>query len=83
MSIVLNLYKQSLINRKNNAQLALIQNNAQKIAMLGGLHLGSSLESVSSAESAIDLDNVSLSSELMAVNAELAALDNAHIDYMS
>ena len=83
MSIVLNLYKQSLINRKNNAQLALIQNNAQKLAMLGGLHLGSDINSVSSMENSLDLDNVSLSSELMAVNAELAAIDNAHIDYMS
>lgn len=83
MSIVLNLYKQSLINRKNNAQLALIQNNAQKLAMLGGLHKNTSLSEVSSMENALDLDNVSLSTELMAVSAELASLDNAHIDYMS
>ena len=83
MSIVLNLYKQSLINRKNNAQLELIRNNAQKLAMLGGLHRNYDLNSVSSMENAIDLDNLTASTELMAVNAELAALDNAHLDYMS
>ena len=83
MSIVLNLYKQSLINRKNNAQLELIQNNARKLAMLGGLHSNSNLASVSSAETALDLDNLSASTELMAVNAELASLNNAHLDYMS
>jgi len=82
MSIVLNLYKQSLLNRKNNAQMELIRNNAQKLAMLGGLHLGSDLNSISSLENSIDLDNLCASSELMAVNAELAALDNSHIDYM-
>ncbi len=83
MSVVLNLYKQSLINRKNNAQLELINNNAKKLAMLGGLKLGDNLNSVSSIENNMDLDNVFLSSELMAVNAELAALNSAHIDYLS
>jgi len=83
MSVVLNLYKQSLINRKNNAQLELLQNNARKMAMLGGLHLNSDISSVSSYENAIDLDNLSLSSELMAVSAELASLENSHLDFMS
>ena len=83
MSIVLNLYKQSLINRKNNAQLELMHNNARKLAMLGGLHTGMDLGAISSAETALDLDNLSASTELMAVNAELAALNNTHLDYMS
>ena len=83
MSILLNLHKQSLINRKNNAQLELFHNNAKKLAMLGGLHQGMNLNSVSSMETALDLDNLTASTELMAVNAELASLNNTHLDYMS
>jgi len=86
MSIVLNLYKQSLINRKNNAQLAMIQNNAQKIAMLGGLHKNpnyADYDFLSESETDLDLalDNALI--EYMAVSSELEALNNANIDYMS
>ena len=85
MSIVLNLYKQSLITRRNNAQAELFHNNSRKLAMLGGLHygLGSNLASVSSMESAIDLDNLSLNSELMAINSELGAINGCNINYLS
>ena len=82
MSIVLNLYKQSLMQRKNNAQLELFQNNSRKLAMLGGLHMGSNLGSVSAMENAIDFDNLSLSYELAAINSELEAINSTHIDYM-
>ena len=61
-----------------NKTAALIESSLMIGAILGG----ASKDSVSAMENAIGLDNLSLSSELAAIDAELGAINNAHIDYM-
>ena len=85
MSIVLSLYKQSLINRKNNAQLQLMQNNARMMNFLG-THQGKLDDPIPSAntlENRINLENASLGTELAITNSELQALNTGSIDYFA
>lgn len=78
MSIVQLLARQNLILRKNNLQLQLLQNSAAKRNMLNNLSFGGglNLENISARECALDLDSISASTELMAINAELGALNS-------
>ena len=70
------LHRQSLIAQKNNLYYGLLQNWAAQRSMLNGSYcpnFGGLLE----------LQAVSDSAQLMAVNAELNALNNAKINYLA
>lgn len=84
MSILLSLYKQSLISAKNNNQLALLQNSARKLHMLGTHQGHRDFGKLSSMENVIDMENVAASTELSVINAELGALrDSSSLDYFA
>lgn len=78
MSLVTALARQRLIAEKNGLQCQLLQNSAAKRNSLQNLSFsgGLNLEGAFALENSLDLDNISASTELMAVNAELAALKN-------
>lgn len=70
------LYRQSLTAQKNNLQFAMLQNWSNQRAMLNGGYcpsFGNSLE----------LENINNSIQLMAINAELNALNNSKMDYLA
>ncbi len=80
MSIVTLLARQNLIARKNDLQYQMLQNSSSMRRMLnsnvffgGGLNLAD----ISSRETAMDLENIAASSELMAINAELNSLNDS------
>ncbi len=78
MSIVTLLARQNLIARKNDLQYQLLQGSSLRRSMLDNVSFsgGFDLADISRRESALDLENISASSELMAINAELNALNN-------
>lgn len=78
MSIIALLARQSLIARKNNLQYQLLQGSSLRRRVLDNVSFGGGfdLADISQREAALDLENISASSELMAVNAELSALNN-------
>ena len=82
MSIVTLLARQSLIARKNYLQTQMLQNSALRRGMLDNISFGGgyNLAEISARETAMDLENISASSELMAINAELSALSNYSSD---
>lgn len=84
MSIVLNLYRQNLINRKNNAQLQLMQNHARMLNFLG-THQGKLSDPNPAAvlENRLAFQNNCASTELMMANCELAALENSSLNYLA
>lgn len=70
------LYCQSLIAQRNNLQYNMLQNWSNQRSMLNGgysLNFGNSLE----------LENINNSIQLMAINAELNALNNAKMNYLA
>ena len=78
MSIVLALYKQSLVAERNNLQYGLLRNWSAQRSLLrnapsftGAANIGNNLE----------LSGLNDSIQLMAVNAELNALNN--INYLA
>ena len=73
------LHKQYLIAQKNNLQYALLQNWDAQRAMLNGEYCGYS----PSFGDALELQGISDSIQLMAINTELNALNNAKIDYLA
>ena len=77
MSILVSLYKQSLIADRNNKELALLQNSARRMHMLGTHQGRMDYGEINTEENAIDMQNISDSTELMAINAELDALNNS------
>ena len=83
MSIVLNLYKQSLISRKNDMELQILRNNSGRMNFLG-THQGKKLDDPipTSFENKIDLENIMASTELLAINSELEAL-NCSLNYLA
>ena len=70
------LHKQYLTAQKNNLQYALLQNWSNQRAMLNGGYNPS-------FASNLELQGVSDSIQLMAINAELNALNNAKINYLA
>jgi hypothetical protein len=70
------LHRQNLIAQKNNLQYSLLQNSASQRSLLNG---GFS----PSFAGMLELQSVSDSIQLMAINAELNALNNAKIDYLA
>ena len=74
--IVEALYRQSLIAQRNNLQFAMLQNWSNQRSMLNGGYSPS-------FEGALELENISNSIQLMAINAELNALNNAKMDYLA
>ena len=78
MSIISLLAKQNLILRKNNLQYALLKNSAARRNMLNNISFGgvSCFENAYNYEKALDLNSIFASSELMAINAELSAINS-------
>lgn len=86
LSIAKQLEKQSLIARRNNLELSLLQNSAAQRGLLNSPHFGGGLATVNAAEASLGLSNISNGTELMAVNAELAALNDStssRLNYMA
>ena len=73
------LQKQYLIAQRNNLQYALLQNWDAQRATLNSGYGGYS----PSFGNALELQGVSDSIQLMAINAELNALSSAKIDYLA
>ena len=70
------LYRQSLIAQKNNLQYNLLRNWSNQRAMLN-------CGFMPSFGNSIELENINNSIQLMAVNAELSALNNYKMDYLA
>ena len=76
MSLIQALHRQSLIAQRNNLQYSLLQNwSAQRSMLNGGYN--------PSFAGLLELQGVSDSTQLMAINAELNALNNANINYLA
>jgi len=74
--IIQALYKQNLIAQKNNLQYSLLQNWANQRSMLNGTYNPF-------FAGALELQGVSDSIQLMAINAELNALNNSKMNYLA
>ena len=86
LSIARSLEKQNLIAQKNNLTAQLLQNSAAQRELLNSPHFGGSLATVSAAEASSGMSKITNETQLMAINAELAALNNASsngLDYMA
>ena len=83
MSLVTQLARQSLIAQKNNLQFQMLQNNSIQRGMLNNPLFMGNLEMANRAETSLMLDNINASSQLMAVNAELNALNNTKLNYLA
>ena len=70
------LHRQYLIAQKNNLQYALLQNSAAQRSILNGGYSPSFAGN-------LELQSVNDSIQLMAINAELNALNNAKMDYLA
>ncbi|MBQ8475585.1 hypothetical protein IJ531_00830 [bacterium] len=80
MSIVQALYRQSLIAQKNSLQYGLLQNSASQRSLLTSGYSPSFAGSISNS---LELSAISSSIQLMAINAELSALQDAKINYLA
>ena len=69
------LHKQNLIARKNNLQYSLLQNWANQRSMLSGMYNPT-------FAGTLELQSVSDSIQLMAINAELNAINNSKMNYL-
>ena len=83
MSIAALLARQSLIHQKNNLQFQMMQNNQARYNMLQNISFNGSLEECAAQENSLDLENISNSSQLMAINAELEALSSSKLNYLA
>ncbi len=85
MSIVSLLAKQSLIAQKNNLQFQMLKNqSALRNSLNYAPHFtGSNLETVNNFETSLALENISNESQLMAINAELQALNSSRLNYFA
>jgi len=83
MSIVQMLAKQQAIAQRNKIMYQSLQNSAMRRNMLANPSFMGNLEDASAMETALALDDISNSTQLMAINAELQALDNAKLDYFA
>lgn len=76
ISLVQMLTKQSLIAQKNNLQMQMLNNSAHQRRLLSNVNFMGNLEYANSIGTALELENVSNSTQLMAINAELQALNS-------
>ena len=83
MSLVTQLARQSLIAQKNNLQFQMLQNNSIQRGMLNNPLFTGNLEMANRAESSLMSDNLNASVQLMALNAELNALNNTKLNYLA
>ena len=85
ISIVQALRKQELIAQRNNLEFQMLQNSAAQRGLLNSPHFTGGLATVSAAETSLSLDNISNETQLMAINAELAALSNtgSNLNYLA
>ena len=70
------LRRQSLIAQRNNLQFGLLQNMAAQRSMLQS-------GCIPTFGSALELQSINDSTQLMAISAELNALNNAKFDYFA
>lgn len=83
MSLVTQLARQSLIAQKNDLQFQMLQNNSIQRGMLNNpLYMGN-LEMTNALESSLVQDNLNVSTQLMALNAELNALKDTKLNYLA
>lgn len=83
MSLVTQLARQSLIAQKNDLQFQMLQNNSIQRGMLNNpLYMGN-LEMANALESSLVQDNLNVSTQLMALNAELNALKDTKLNYLA
>ena len=85
LSIARQLEKQSLIAQRNNLEFELLQNSAAQRGLLNSPHFGGGLATVNAAETSLGLSNTTNETMLMAINAELAALNTtgSNLNYLA
>ena len=83
MSIATLLYRKSLIAQQNNLQFQMLQNSARQRNMLDNIQFMGNLEQAHNMETALALQNIDNSSQLMAISAELSALNSSKINYLA
>ena len=83
MSIVQLMARQRLIAERNNMQLQSFRNYDSQRGMLNNPSFMGNLEAASAMESALALENINNECQLMAINAELNALNNAKLNYFA
>ena len=83
MSIVQLMARQRLIAERNNMQLQSFRNLDAQRGMLNNPSFAGNLETASAMESALALENINNECQLMAINAELNALNNAKLNYFA
>lgn len=81
MSIIQLLARQNLIAQRHNLQYQMLQNSRSQREMLSNPAFMGNLEAANNYETSLCLENCANSVELMAINAELNALNN--IDYFA
>ncbi len=85
LSIARQLEKQSLVAQRNNLEYQMLQNSAAQRGLLNSPYFTGGLATVSAAEASLGMENIMNETQLMAVNAELAALNNSssRLDYLA
>lgn len=84
VSIAKMLERQTLTAERNKLICELLQNSAAQSGMLNSPNFGGSLGTVSAMDASFGLDNIANSTQLMAVNAELSALDSSsRLNYLA
>lgn len=77
------LARQNLIAQKNNLQMQMLENSASQRRMLSNPYFRGNLQEASNYETALGLQNISDSAQLMAINAELDSLSSSKLDFMA
>lgn len=81
MSIIQLLAKQNLIAQKNNLQYQMLQNSRMQRNMLSDTSFLGNFDTPHNRETSLQLENCTNGFELMAINAELNALNK--LDYFA
>lgn len=76
ISLVCALAKQNLIAQKNNLQMQMLNNSAYQRSMISNPYFCGNLEYANAIGTSLELENIDNSVQLMAINAELEALNN-------
>ena len=77
ISLTAMLHKQNLIAQKSNLQMQMLNNSARQRSLLSNLNFCGNLEYANTLGTALELENISNSTQLMAINAELNSINNA------
>ncbi len=83
MSILTSLYRQSLIAQKNNLQYQILQNSPYRQSLMSNPYFSGNLQEVNNIETAMTMENVSASAQLMAINTELDSLNSSRLNYLA